>query len=214
MQWANDVLEVFNFSTSLSGQVATDEPIIFVSNHISYMDIPLMMANLKDCSFVSKAEIALWPIFGSAAKKCSTIFVERHSKTSRTAARDEIRRHLQNHQKRVVVFPSGTTSIHQEAHWKIGVFQIAHELGVRVQPIRINYSRLREVAYIDSDFFPTHLWRLSKGLSCQAYLDFHPPLEVRDPLQAVEYCRKWCNAHLPAVNSLCGTPSHPVLTKA
>jgi 1-acyl-sn-glycerol-3-phosphate acyltransferase len=114
---------------------------------------------------------------------------------SRSAAKDEIRRQLQLYKKRVIIFPSGTTSIKVEEKWKSGVFQLAKELGVRIQPLRISYSHLRQVAYIDDDFFPVHLWKLGKNSGYEARVEFHPPLIVDDVGAAVEYCRSWSNSH-------------------
>ncbi len=52
-------------------------PAIFVCNHISYLDIPLVMRIIPEASFVSKSEVAAWPIIGLAAKRIETIFVKR-----------------------------------------------------------------------------------------------------------------------------------------
>jgi 1-acyl-sn-glycerol-3-phosphate acyltransferase len=193
-RWAEDVLRVLDFEIALTSATSINGPVIFVANHISYIDIPLLMATLDDCVFVSKKAVAYWPMFGDAAKKIGTVFVNRASRDSRSQAKQEIERQLSENKRRIVVFPSGTTSISNEASWRKGVFEIAQKLNLPVQPVRINYSRLREVAYIGSDFFPVHLLKLSQQRAIKAEVNVHKPFLVANPLAAAEYCRTWCNS--------------------
>ena len=55
---------------------ATTGTTLFVSNHVSYLDIPVI-AGYADGTFVAKAEVARWPLFGQAAKLTRTIFIQR-----------------------------------------------------------------------------------------------------------------------------------------
>jgi 1-acyl-sn-glycerol-3-phosphate acyltransferase len=192
--WATDILHHLNVSVNEVGTVATSSPAIFVANHVSYLDIPLLMSVLPDCVFVSKAEIAMWPLFGTAAKKIGTVFLQRSSSNSRSAARLEIERQLLEEQKRIVIFPAGTTSVSGEPFWRKGVFEISLQHQIPIQPIRINYLPLRRVGYVGRDFFPTHLLRLTKGGPIEAQVTLHDPLVVRKLARDLEYCRNWCSS--------------------
>lgn len=191
--WAQEILHLYNFKVNVSGAFPINGPVLYVANHISYIDIPLIVAQVEDCVFVSKKEVANWPLFGVAAKKGGTVFVDRGSPESRSLVREQIKSHLLEFNKKIVVFPAGTTSVAEEKVWKKGSFEIAAESGVPVVPMRINYSPLRSVAYIDRDFLPFHLLKLGRKTNLSAFLEFHQPIYVDNVIQDLEYCRRWCN---------------------
>jgi lyso-ornithine lipid O-acyltransferase len=188
--WAQKTLAKFNVSLQVTGEVSHQRPLIFVGNHISYFDIVLLMYAVPGISFVAKKELASWPLFGHAARKTNTIFVKREKSESRKEARRSILQALEN-QQRVVVFPSGTTSLDENKIWRRGIFEIAQEASVQIQPFRISYAPLRELAYIDDDFFPTHLIRLMRLKKIEAKIDFHEPVSVLNPENDSEAWRHW-----------------------
>src|SRR2546428_704839 len=49
---------------------------LIVSNHVSYLDI-IALSTVTSCAFVSKKEVAAWPIFGLYARLGGTVFVDR-----------------------------------------------------------------------------------------------------------------------------------------
>ncbi len=199
LKWAKETLKLLNFEFEELGMAYNNptEPTLFVSNHISYIDIVLIMATIHDCSFVSKKEIASWPLFGTAAKKIGTIFIDRSSKISHAEARLDLQEQFIKHNKKMVVFPSGTTKLAGEFFWKKGSFEIAKNIGLKVQPIRLSYSPLRKIAYIDNDFFPFHFYQLAKNKNLQtnykAQIEFHHPIQINNVANDLDYCRQWCN---------------------
>jgi lyso-ornithine lipid O-acyltransferase len=188
--WAQDILQKLNVELEVEGAVSDLASLIFVGNHISYLDIPLLMATAKNISFVAKQELKSWPIFGDAAKKTDTVFVNRADGNSRSSARIAVQEAVARG-KRVVIFPSGTTSIHEDKNWKKGAFHIAHELGCFIQPFRISYESPRGVAYIDQDFFPVHLYNLCRYEKIRAKIVFHEPVRVKDPAWDCIYWNYW-----------------------
>lgn len=213
LRWARETLHNLKFQVSVNGQLGKSKPALLVSNHISYIDIPLILASFEDCVFVSKKEVASWPIIGSAAKKVETVFVDRKSPNSRQLVREEIRRQLLDRRKRVVIFPSGTTSISGERLWKKGSFEIAYELGIPVQPLRIRYSPLRVVAYVEDDVLPIHLLKLAQQRLLKADLELHPEILIKDVESDMEYCRRWSNGLLDGKVDNCHL-RHDILTQA
>lgn len=195
LEFARKTLERFRIQLHIHGTVTNESPMIFVGNHISYLDIPVLMAAIPSVSFVAKKELASWPVFGLAAKTMNTILVDRENSDSRSAARDAIRQGLKDG-RRIVVFPAGTTSLHEDKEWRRGVFEIAQELNMAVQPFRINYSPLRKAAYIDNDFFVSHVFRLGYGKPVSATLEFHAPVRIADATAATQQWRKWAQAGL------------------
>lgn len=188
--WARETLTRFNVSLDVSGTVSESRPLILVGNHISYMDIPLLMSAADGISFVAKNELSKWPIIGQAAMAMNTIFVKRGCKTSRSLARQSIAEGIANN-KRVVVFPSGTTTLQETVPWRLGIFEIAKDLGVEVQPFRLTYSPLRSTAFIDEDIFPIHLYRLFNLPKIQARLEFGEPFKVLDPTAESQKWKAW-----------------------
>lgn len=200
IQWAIEILKTLKVEVVVQGEVARDPSVLFVGNHISYVDIPLLMAHIEKVSFVAKKEISAWPVFGEAAKKVNTVFVDRENKKSRQSARDSIKDAIR-HGKRIVVFPSGTTSMYENKRWKKGVFDIAQQENCFIQPFRINYSPLRKVAYIDNDFFPVHLYKLCRTDAVRAHLEFHPPIKVEDAMTDAVYWNYWSKGLVDAKNN-------------
>jgi len=186
-QWAFGLLNRMGVRTEIVGTPSEQPSMLFVGNHISYLDIPILMALAPEVSFVSKKEIASWPIIGMGAKKIKTIFVERNCQDNRKAARETISTEIKKG-ARIAVFPSGTTTLDESKQWKVGAFEIAKELGIPVQPFRLSYTPLRKAAYIGKDFFPFHLFQLAQSGDVKATIEFHPPVQVSDPIKS---CLEW-----------------------
>jgi len=190
-KWAEEILDHLNIIMTIRGEVATHTPLLLIGNHISYLDITLLLRTVPGISFVSKTEISKWPVVGPTARKIDTIFVERGNQSSRQSARKEILKAFLEEKKRVVVFPSGTTCMFENKDWRKGIFEIAFESQVTVQPFRISYSPLRPVAYIDDDSFFFHLMKLSSLEKIQAEIEFHPPVKISDPTLDRIHWKRW-----------------------
>ncbi len=180
-EWAQLVLGTLKINLTVVGTPTVEKSLLLLGNHVSYLDIPVLMSASPDLSFVAKKELSRWPIFGRAAQQIQTVFVQREHGPSRKLARQAIHQAL-DEGRRVVIFPSGTTSLSEAKPWKKGAFEIAFEKKLLVQPFRISYQPLRPVAYIDRDFFPIHLFKLGQFDRIDAVLEFHPPVQVDDPL--------------------------------
>ena len=192
-RWAKDILNHFKINISVSGAPQSFlGPTIYIGNHISYLDIPILLYSCPEIAFVSKKEVKSWPVFGKVAIKMQTIFVERNNSKSRTAAKNEISKSLIEKNQKLVVFPSGTTSINSTSSWKKGVFEIAEANNIWVQPFRIHYNPLRTAAYIDKDNFLIHMYQLFNYKKIEASIEFHPPVKITDSIKECNYWKKWC----------------------
>jgi 1-acyl-sn-glycerol-3-phosphate acyltransferase len=195
VQWALKLLEDLKLQVEIKGTPCKDESLLLLGNHISYVDIPLLLGHIGRLSFVAKKEVRSWPFIGPGAEHIGCVFVNRNSSSSRNEAKRTIQQAIVDG-RRVVIFPSGTTSIPGQKPWKKGAFEIAHETGCLVQPFRINYTPLRKIAYIDDDFFPTHAMRLYKEKEKKplvGQLELHDPVRITDPLKDCEYWSQWSN---------------------
>lgn len=85
---------------------------IFLSNHISYLDIIILNA-IHPFAFVAKSEIAKWPLFGPMSRSVGTIFIDR----SNPLAVKNLYKKIDDKIKygdSVLIFPEGTTSNGEE----------------------------------------------------------------------------------------------------
>jgi 1-acyl-sn-glycerol-3-phosphate acyltransferase len=158
---------------------------LYVSNHCSWLDIPVLMAQV-DTRFVSKAELAHWPLFGLFARLGGTIFVSR----KRAGTIDEAQAMAESLRAGhgLVLFPEGTTSDGTRVLPFRTSFFAAADHAARVQPVTIVYDRMgwlptcrrdRPVFAWYGDMQPmTHLWRLLRRRGARATVVFH---EAFDP---------------------------------
>lgn len=189
---------VFGFRITVSGTPATptteDGPVLYVSNHNSWLDIPVL-GSVLPCSFIAKAEVETWPLFGWLAQMQRTLFVEREARTQ-TAQQTAAILDRMAHNDRLVLFAEGTSSdgnrVLKFNSSLFGVAQLAdmHPTmpSLRIQPVTVVYTKVQGLPmgrfhrpffawYGDMDL-PPHLWA---GL-CLGPADveviFHEPITL------------------------------------
>jgi len=104
--WAG-VRRILGLRLTVVGQLAEGRPIVFIANHCSWIDIVALGSVLPGC-FVSKADVAGWPLVGWIAKLGRTIFVSRHRATMERERADMHARLAAG--DNIILFPEGTTS--------------------------------------------------------------------------------------------------------
>ncbi|MDN6858749.1 lysophospholipid acyltransferase family protein [Pseudomonas sp. CAN2814] len=138
------------------------QPMLWVSNHVSWVDIPLL-GGLLPLTFLSKAEVRQWPLAGWLAEKAGTLFIRRGSGDARM-----INAQLATHLSRgrsLLVFPEGTTTDGTGLRTFHGrLMASAIEAGVPVQPVALRYHRNGQACelapFIGDDDLVSHLKRL------------------------------------------------------
>lgn len=217
------VARIIGVDVTVEGQPFAHRPVLFVGNHVSYLDINVLSV-VAECSFVAKAEIADWPLFGWLAKLQRTVFIERRA--SRAAdQRDEIKDRL-NAGDNLVLFPEGTSNdgIHVRS-FKSALFAVAERevsgRPVTVQPFSLAYTRLNGVPmgrewrplyawYGDMDL-PAHLWRMLGLGRVRAEVILHAPVTIDDfpdRKAMAEHCERVVAEGVAWANS--GRPPPPV----
>lgn len=192
LTWAREILEIIEIEIEIRGKIPDEtQPVLFVGNHVSYVDIPLLMASVP-VVFVSKEEVSKWLVIGPASKKAGTVFVKRESGESRAQTAAAIAHCIVERKQSIAVFPSGTTSVTEHKPWRTGALKIAHKHQISVQPFRLTYEPLRQLAYIDDDFFPIHLWNLlASNKKIKAIIEFGDVQKVSDPVADSERLWQW-----------------------
>ena len=105
--WSKSLCALVGMRRSVRG-VPPPAPCVLVSNHLSYLDI-VLIGSQAGFVFVSKAEVAHWPLVGFLSRSVGTIFVQRGERRRLPAVNASIHAALERGE-RVVVFPEGTSS--------------------------------------------------------------------------------------------------------
>lgn len=117
-------------------------PLVYVSNHASYLDIPVLTWALPGfICFIGKAVLGKIPLFGYMFRKLH-ITVNRQSSTDRFKAFQQALQKL-DEGRRLVVFPEGGIPTHQQpalAGFKDGAFRMAIEKQVPLVPVTIAHN--------------------------------------------------------------------------
>lgn len=187
LKWCRNVI---GMEVSVTGRPLVTGPALFVSNHISYLDV-IALGSVVDGSFVSRADIRGWPIFGFLATLQRTIFIERNPRYARQQM-DELMARLASGD-RLMLFPEGTSSDGNTIlPFKSSLFGAAelkaHGQPIPVQPISIAYTRLDGLPlgrlmrptyawYGDMDFAP-HFWRLLGLGRFKVEVTLHEPVTI------------------------------------
>ncbi|WP_020590547.1 lysophospholipid acyltransferase family protein [Kiloniella laminariae] len=172
------------------GKRSTRRPTLFVSNHVSYLDISVL-GSLIDGHFVAKSEVSGWPLFGLLAKLSGTVFIQRRRHKA-GENRDDMLRKL-GEGRDLILFPEGTSSDGQRVlPFKSALFSVAQILGddrpLLVQPISITYTRLDGMpmgrlwrpfyAWYGDMELPGHLWHALAMGTLTVEVEFLEPVEV------------------------------------
>lgn len=182
----------FGIKRVIRGEMSTHRPTYFISNHLSYLDIVVLGSEIP-ASFISKQEIARWPVFGFLAKLQHSLFLDRHRLATASHKRALQERFMAG--DNLIMFAEGTTSDGNGVlPFRSSLFAVA-ETGIAgqelwVQPVTIAYTKLdgiplgREVRpfiawYGDMDFLP-HFWFFLGLGRLTAEIEFHPVMRLTE----------------------------------
>ncbi len=188
--WSKDTLNKMGVSLAIVGKPMR-KPGILVGNHMSYLDIPVVCHQVP-ALFLAKAEISRWPLVGNAARFLDTVFIDRKSKSSRQDGIDRIVEKVLKQKERIVVFPSGTTSIDENLPWRMGIFRVSKEYNFPIQAFRISYEPRALSAYTGKDVFLPHMYRLLKTTGIKARIEFLPPQFIKNIDKDMARIKEWC----------------------
>lgn len=174
MWWHRRALSALGVRVRVTGAPAPARPLLVTPNHCSWLDIPVI-GSLMPISFVAKAEVASWPLFGLLAKLQRSVFVDRTRRTATGKAADELGRRLAEGDC-MVLFPEGTSSTGDVVlpfrSALLGAARGAIDAGghaeVWVQPMTVAYTRIAgmpigraerpRIGWTGDMDLPPHLW--------------------------------------------------------
>jgi lyso-ornithine lipid O-acyltransferase len=167
------------------GHVA-DEPVLYVINHISWVDILALGSIIRGC-FVARGDLAQWPVFGRMADLQRTIYVNREARHRAGAQRSEIADRLVAGDD-VLLFPEGTsgsgTIVLPFKSTLFGIIEDDRLDNLVIQPVTLSYTEMNGmpllrarrdvVAWVGDMGFGDHIARLLSQHSLRAHIQFHP----------------------------------------
>lgn len=142
-EWGKKLVKLTGSEVEVIGEenIPTDGAVVFVANHQSNFDIPLLLGYInKDKGFVAKAETKKLPVVGGYMKFMNCVFMER---TDPRAALKSIKEGIEivKSGHSLVIFPEGTRSVDGNLNeFKSGSFKLALKSKAPIIPVTINGS--------------------------------------------------------------------------
>jgi 1-acyl-sn-glycerol-3-phosphate acyltransferase len=179
-KWAQGLLAVLQVRLHVQGQAVQQGPLLVVANHISWLDILVLLAAQPVC-FVSKSEVRHWSVIGWLATQVGTLYIERTSRRDALRVVHQVAAGLQQGQI-VAMFPEGTTTDGAAVlpfHGNLLQAAIAVQAPVQAVVLRFvdAHTQQRSMApvYVGDDHLLVSMWRMLTARSVQAHLHFLPP---------------------------------------
>jgi len=175
--WALDLLAQLAIKLVVVGVPPERGPLLLAANHISWLDIVLLLATCN-CRFVSKADVRHWPLIGRLAAAADTLFVERTSRRDAMRVVHQMVASLQGGDI-LAIFPEGTTSDGLTVlPFHANLFQAAISAQAPAMPVALRFfetsSGLQSLApsYINNDTLLGSIWRTLSAPALSATVIF------------------------------------------
>ena len=194
------VCRLIGIRLNVHGAVAADRPVLIVSNHVSWLDIPVLSA-VAPISFVAKSEVGTWPLVGTLARLQRTVFVDRKRRVAVGDVTSEMASRLAGGDH-IILFAEGTSSDgNRVLPFKTSLFAAAAEAkeaaeasspapaqAIAMQTLAIAYTNVcglpmgrawrPNVAWYGDMEMASHAWELLKSGPIEVHIAVGPPVEI------------------------------------
>jgi 1-acyl-sn-glycerol-3-phosphate acyltransferase len=183
--WFRRILNALGAKVHIEGDISSRAG-MWVSNHVSWLDIVVLGA-YAPIHFVSKSEVARWPVVGFLARQAGTLFMRRGAYESEQIKLQMQARIQEGHG--VLFFPEGTTGPgHFLRRFHPRLFAAAIELQQPVIPVAIRYEHEPQphpvIFYREGQTLLHNLW----AVLAEPHL--HICLMTTQPIEAAEFARR------------------------
>lgn len=141
LHWAPGVLWICGIKLKVErlDQIDFSLPYIFVSNHLSSLDIPVLFRAIPvELHFIAKKEVKRMPFVGWYMWMTGMIFIDRTNREKSVASLEKAGRLIKKG-KHVIMFPEGTRSKDGEVlPFKKGPFVLSSQANIPIVPIAIS----------------------------------------------------------------------------
>ena len=211
------ILDLCHINLKINGFKIIDQPILYISNHSSWIDSVILKYLLLDAKTIAKSdtneEIAatggdksffmkkMSNVIDSILKSWGVIYYKRGSKKGSkggAAVREKIKEHIKVNNGSILLYPEGTSyPIGGPRSFYPGSFETAFENDILIQPITIKYET--DITWgVDSEYAKKyHIDTMRNIHQCQknkinnVNVTFHPiinPKKFKDHLNMKKYC--------------------------
>jgi len=187
------VCKIVGIRLHVDGEVAEEQGVLLISNHVSWLDITVLSA-VAPVSFVAKQEVASWPFVSWLAKLQRSVFVDRMRRDQVGHRSNEILSRLQSGDH-VVLFAEGTSSDgNSVVPFKTALFAAVKPIGglmganVSAQTLALTYTKLFGlplcrrgrplVAWYGDMDMASHAWKLLGLGPLDVYIRIGPPVPL------------------------------------
>lgn len=163
-----------------------------VANHSSWLDI-VVLGSVLHTTFVTKSEVARWPLIGWMCRAVGAIFVEREKRKHTYTTVQTLSARLDKGDN-ILVFPEGTSGNgvgvlpFKSAFFGVVEERARQDAPIAVIPISVVFTKrwglplsLFERPFVawygDMAFLP-HLWTVLLRGPLEVHVRFHPPLPL------------------------------------
>ena len=187
------VCRLVGIRLNVEGEVAEEQGVLLISNHVSWLDIAVLSA-VAPVSFVAKQEVASWPFVSWLAKLQRSVFVDRDRRNEVGDKANEILERLAAGDH-IVLFAEGTSSDgNGVVPFKTALFAAAKPPGgplmgkVSAQTLALTYTKIyglplcrrgrHVIAWYGDMDMASHAWRLLGLGPIDAHIRIGPPVPL------------------------------------
>ncbi|MDP3898947.1 MAG: lysophospholipid acyltransferase family protein [Mesorhizobium sp.] len=191
--WHGLVTRAVGFRIHVHGEISEQRPLMIASNHISWTDI-MVLGSIARVHFISKSELAGWPVIGLLARYQRTVFVERERRGQSGEQTAEIATRLAAGDPMVLFAEGSTADGNHLLPFKSTLFGAASKAitsgaveRVFIQPVTIAYTRLHgmpmgrqhrtHAAWIGDRMLVPHILALLREGAVDVEVHFGKPVE-------------------------------------
>lgn len=191
-RWSGKLLDILGIKLNVRGQARPGAKLV-VSNHVSWLDIVAINAVVPS-RFVSKAEVARWPLVGRLVSAAGTLYLARERRRDAMRVLGLMSKAMREGHT-VAVFPEGTTGNgHSVMHFHANLLQAAIDAPAPIQPVVLRYSDPSHAfsplaAYVGDTTLVQSLWWVATAKGLQVHVHILP-------LQAVNHADRRALADL------------------
>ncbi|MFH9422848.1 lysophospholipid acyltransferase family protein [Streptomyces sp. NPDC017529] len=155
---------------------------LVVANHISWLDIPALLA-VEPVTLLAKREVGEWPLVGALARRAGTRFIDRARPRQLPATVASLAGLLRSGRS-VAVFPQASTWCSAAyGAFRRATFQAALDAGAPVRPVTLSYDQLglpsTVAGFLGDEEFLSSVRRVVRARGLTVRVTVHEPLDPR-----------------------------------
>ncbi|GGH59714.1 1-acyl-sn-glycerol-3-phosphate acyltransferase [Comamonas phosphati] len=178
--WAATLLVRAGVRLQVQGQPPVKGPVLIASNHISWLDIPMMHA-ARHCRFISKSDVKGWPIIGTLATAAGTLYIQRSSRRDALRMVSSMQQAFERGEI-LAVFPEGTTGDGRELlAFHSNLLEAAVQCDAPVQPVGLRFfdgatgETSYAATYVGDETLLGSIWRVLGANDLVAVVHYGEP---------------------------------------